>query len=54
MNIPVYLGLSLLKLSKTVMYGLWYDYIKPKHGEKEKMLYAFRHIHFLLAVPLYT
>ena len=33
MNKPVYLGLSILDLSKTVMYKFWYDYVKPKYGE---------------------
>ena len=30
MNKPVYLGLLILDLSKTVMYELWYDYVKLK------------------------
>ena len=30
MNKPVYLGLSILEISKTLMYEFWYDYIKPK------------------------
>ena len=30
MNKPVYLGLSILELSKTVMYESWYDCIKPQ------------------------
>ena len=29
-NNPVYLGLSILDLSKTAMYGFWYDYVKAK------------------------
>ena len=29
MNKPVYIRLSILDLSKTVMYEFWYDYIKP-------------------------
>ena len=33
MNKPVYLGLSILDLSKAVMYKFWYDYVKPKYGE---------------------
>ena len=32
MNNPVYLGLLILDLSKTIMYELWYDYVKPKYG----------------------
>ena len=39
MNKPVYLGLSILDLSKTVMYELWYDYLKPKYGENVKLFY---------------
>ena len=30
MNKPVYSGLSILEISKTVMYEFWYDFIKPK------------------------
>ena len=36
MNKPVYLGLSKLDLSKTVMY----DYVKPKYSEKAKICYV--------------
>ena len=36
MNKPVYLGLSVLDLCKTVMYEFWYDYVKPKYGENAK------------------
>ena len=36
MNKPVYLGLSILDLS---MYEFWYDYVKPKYDEKEKLCY---------------
>ena len=37
MNKPVYLGLSILELSKILMYVLWHDYVKPKYGEKTKL-----------------
>ena len=40
MNKLVCLGLSILKLSKILMYGLWYDYVKPKYGEKVKFCYT--------------
>ena len=33
MNKPVYLDLSILEISKTLMYKFWYDYMKPKYGE---------------------
>ena len=39
MNKPVYLGLLILDLSKTVMYEFWYEYVKPKHGENVKLCY---------------
>ena len=37
MNKRVYLGLSILELSKILMYEFWYDYVKPKYGEKAKL-----------------
>ena len=39
---PVYLGLLILELSKTLMYEFWYGYVKPKHGEKAKFFYMDR------------
>ena len=36
MNKPVYLGLSILDLSKTVMCKFLYDYVKPKYDENAK------------------
>ena len=39
MNKPVYLGLSILELSKILMYKFWYDYVKPKYGENAKLCY---------------
>ena len=31
MNKPVYIELSILKISKTLMYELWCEYIKSKY-----------------------
>ena len=31
-NKPIYLGLSILDISKTLMYEFWYDYMKRKYG----------------------
>ena len=39
MNKPFYLGLSLLELSKILMYEFWYYYAKLKYSEKEKLHY---------------
>ena len=38
-NKPVYLGMSILAISKTLMYEFWYDYIKPKQKDKAKLCY---------------
>ena len=35
-NKPVYLGLSILELSKIVMHEFWYDYVNSKDEEKTK------------------
>ena len=40
MNKPVYLGLSILELSEILMYEFWYDYVKPKCGEKPNLCYT--------------
>ena len=39
MNKPVCFGLPILKLSKIVMYEFWYDWIKPKYGERAKICF---------------
>ena len=40
MNKPIYLGLSILETSKTLMYEFWYDYIKAKYGDNVKLCYV--------------
>ena len=39
MNKPIYLGLSILDISKILMYEFWYDYVKPKYGNDVKLCY---------------
>ena len=39
MNKPIYLGLSILEISKTLMYEFWYNYMKPKYNDNVKLCY---------------
>ena len=39
LNKPLYLGLSILELSKILMYKFSYHQVKPKYGEKAKLCY---------------
>ena len=34
-----HLGLSILEISKIVMYEFWYDYMKPKYEQKTNLFY---------------
>ena len=44
MRTPVYLGLSILELSKILLYRFKYDNVKPKYSEKGKIMsYGYRH-----------
>ena len=39
MNKPMYLGLSILDISKVLMYEFWYDDMKLKYKNKVKLYY---------------
>ena len=39
MNKPIYLVMSIFDISKTLMYEFWYNYIKPKYGDKARLCY---------------
>ena len=40
MTKPLYLRMSILDISKTIMYKFWYDYITPKYGNRAKLCYT--------------
>ena len=39
MNKPICVGLSILEISKTLIYEFWYDYMKPKYANDVKLYY---------------
>ena len=39
MNKSIYLGLSILEISKTLMYEFWFHHMKPKYGDNVKLCY---------------
>ena len=40
LNKPIYLGMSILDISKNLMYNFHYDYIKPKYEDRAKLLFT--------------
>ena len=40
MNKPIYLGLSILEISKILMSEFWYDYVTPKYNDNIKLCYV--------------
>ena len=39
MNKPIYLGMSILYISKSLIYEFWYDYNKPKYRDRAELCY---------------
>ena len=39
MKKPIYLELSILEISKILMYDFWYDYMKPKYNDNVRLCY---------------
>ena len=40
MNVPIYIGFTILEVSKMVMWNFFYDYLKPKYGDKIELCYT--------------
>ena len=40
MNKPLYLSMSILDISKILMYEFWHNYIIPKYGDRAKLCYT--------------
>ena len=40
LNKPIYLRQAILDLSKTLMYGFHYGYVKPKYGDRARLLFT--------------
>ena len=40
MNKPIYLGMSISDISKTLVCEFWHDYVRPKYGDRAKICYT--------------
>jgi len=40
LNKPISVGFTILEISKLIMYKFYYDYLKPKYGDKCKLLFT--------------
>ena len=39
MNKPIYLGISILEISKILMYEFWHDYMRPNYNDNVRLCY---------------
>ena len=55
LNNPVYLGLSIIETSKTLMYEFWYNYIKPKYQKKMQncVIWILEALFFILKLKIF-
>ena len=37
---PLYMGMSILDISKILMYKFWYEYTRPNYGDSAKLCYT--------------
>ena len=51
---PIYCGMSILEISKTLMYEFHYKYIKPKYGDLSKLISLQIHIVFVMRLKQMT
>ena len=40
MSKPIYLDMSILNISKRLMYKFWYGYFEPKYGDRAQLCYT--------------
>ena len=40
MNVPICIGFTILAVSKTVMWNFFYDYLKPKYGDRIELCHT--------------
>ena len=58
MNKLIYVGQAVLDISKTLMYTFYFDYLKPKYGDKVKLCYmdtdSFIFFFFMYILMIFT